>query len=164
MKYSTVDVVDTFHPDYLSPIKKNIIGLEKADFVGCYQCLEHNPFVEFGSLMETIASYSNKYVCISLPYDGMYISIKLSIRFPLIRKRLSLFFKKCGFGGRDILHEEEKLEKDPYRYHRWEVGRPSYPISRIIKEASDKADLKLEKVEFNKTYSSHIFFLFSKEK
>ena len=163
MKYSTVDVVDDYNPDFISPIKYNISGLNKADFVGCYQCLEHNAFEEFADLLTILSSYSNKYVCISLPYDGAYFSLKLSLRFPLVRKRLSLFLNKCGFAGRDIFIEKEKLEKEPYRHHRWEVGRPSFPIKKIIKVAEDKAGLKLSKIDFNKIYASHIFFLFTKK-
>ena len=40
--------------------------------------------------------------------------------------------------------------------------RPSFPI-KIIKVAEDKAGLKLSKIDFNKIYASHIFFLFTKK-
>ena len=157
-----MDVSDKYKPDFVSEIKPNIQGLGKADFVGCYQCLEHNPFDKFIELVKILSSYSNKYVCISLPYNGAYFSFTAAIRLPKILKRFSFLSRYCGMAARDINLEKFDLQSEPYRHHRWEVGRPSYKLKKLLKFIENSTDLKSVEIRQNRIYPHHIFLLFEK--
>lgn len=162
LSYTTVDVADTFSPDVVSEIKPNIKGLEKADFVGCYQCLEHNDFSKFIGLVNTLSGYSKKYVSLSLPYNGAYCSFNLAVRLPKIAKRFSRLWKLCGVAARDIDLTKLDLETAPYRHHRWEVGHPSYKLANILRQVEQTTDLKSVEIRHNRIFPEHIFLLFEK--
>ena len=158
IKCTTVDVSPVYEPDIVSPIVKGI-DIPKADFVSAFQCLEHNQFEKFVELISTLKTYSKKYVCISLPYDGLFISFKLAIRLPKLNWRKSFFLRRCGYGGRDIDVKNLSLDGNPYRHHYWEVGNPSYKIKDLSTIIENDCQLKIRKIVHSSTYPGHIFFL-----
>lgn len=156
----TVDVSPIYDPDLVAPIQKNL-PIDKADLVSCFQCLEHNAYEEIEYLMSCLMSYSNKYVLISLPYNGAYFSFKLALRIPKIAKRFTFVKSLCGLGGRHIDVNKLDLKTDPYRHHRWELGRPRHSV-RQFKSQMEKIGLKLSKTQHNTNYPHHFFMLFEK--
>ena len=156
----TVDVSPVYQPDLISPI---VQGLEipQADLVSCFQCLEHNSYLDMLQHIQTLMSYSKKYLYISLPYNGAYFSLKGSLRIPKVAKRFSFVFRLCGFGGRHIDEGKLDLKTDQYRHHRWELGRPKHKVADFIKNV-DALGFKHTLTQHNTSYPNHLFILFEK--
>tara|TARA_B100000768_G_scaffold179988_1_gene198890 strand:- start:4116 stop:4763 length:648 start_codon:yes stop_codon:yes gene_type:complete len=156
----TVDVSPVYQPDLISPI---VQGLEipQADLVSCFQCLEHNSYLDMLQHIQTLMSYSKKYLYISLPYNGAYFSLKGSLRIPKVAKRFSFVFRLCGFGGRHIDEGKLDLKTDQYRHHRWELGRPKHKVADFIKNV-DELGFKHTLTQHNTSYPNHLFILFEK--
>jgi len=163
IKYTAVDVSDVYEPDILSEIRYDIDGLDKADFVGCYQCLEHNHYNKFIDLVSVLESYSNKYVCLALPYNGAYLSLNLSLRLPKISKNFSFVKSFCGLAARDINVNKLEQTGDQYRHHYWELGRPSFKVKKVLSDVEENTCLKFIEQRHNRIYPHHIFLLFEKK-
>ena len=133
IKCFTVDVSPVYKPDMVAPIQKDL-KISPADLVSCFQCLEHNSYEEVDELINTLISYSKKYLLLSLPYNGCYFSFRSSIRLPKIAKSFKMLFTFCGLGGRHIDENKLDLKTDPYRHHRWELGRPNHKLSDFIRK------------------------------
>lgn len=159
---TTVDVMGTYGPDLVAPIT---LGLEllPADLVCSFQCLEHNPYEVLTELMSTLTSYAKKYVLISLPYDGGYVSWRFALRIPFLNIRKKLAFQICGLGGRAIDISKLDQTKNPYQHHYWEVGRRGYSVKKVVGDVERATALKLLRRIQNSNYPHHIFLLFEKE-
>lgn len=156
----TVDVSPVYQPDLISPIVQGL-QIPQADLVSCFQCLEHNSYEDVLQHIQTLMSYSKKYLYISLPYNGAYFSLKGSLRIPKVAKRFSFVFKLCGFGGRHIDEGKLDLKTDQYRHHRWELGRPKHKVADFIKNV-DELGFKHTLTQHNTSYPNHLFILFEK--
>lgn len=161
IKCTTVDVSDVYDPDVVSEIRKGL-SLAKADMVCSFQCLEHNSYEKLGPLVEALASYSEKYVFISLPYDGAYLSTRFAFRAPFLSVRKRFSMRLCGFGGRKIDTAPFESSSTPHRYHWWEVGRRGLPIKKLVADITSSGSLRLMREISNTIYPHHIFFLFRK--
>lgn len=161
IEYFSVDVSNQlYQPDAQGTIA-DFEADKLYDMVSSFQTLEHNPPETLVPHLKKMASHSNKYVFISLPYSGRWLSWKIAINLPTIEKVLSKTFTWTRW--RPVKRDIEKFRKstEPYRYHWFEVGDPDFRKNDIIRMA-DKAGLKLLKSYHSSSLPFHVFFLFSK--
>lgn len=161
IKHYSVDFDDkTFRPDHVSTILE-FDKDEKYDIVCAFQVLEHNPIETIGIHLDKLRSFSNKYVYVSLPFNGRWISINFFFNFMPTRygrwNRSILFTWKNFFQKRRPVKEYEK-RKNKYSPHWWEIGDTNMSKKQFEKIAN-KSGLKIINQFHNKFFPYHIFFL-----
>ena len=167
IKHTSVDAVDTYSLDIVSDIEEFPVGGTKYDLVCSFQCLEHNSWDKSKKLIEKISMHSKKYVYLSLPHSGLYLSFFVNIRLPKlnIQSRQIVLFVKNLFAKRfpDWQKKQEKLvkagKKNAYSPHYWEIGMKGFPESKLI-DFADSIGLELVWKKRNPIFPHHAFFMF----
>lgn len=159
----TVDFNPIFIPDETSTILDYESNL-KFDIVSAFQVLEHNPLNEIEAHLKKMAELSKKYVYISVPYSGRWISFNLEMnfmptKFGRFRKNLIITWPRIFKKTRPI--EEYKKRKDKYNPHWWEVGDKNVS-KKIFQNIINQAGLKINKTFHNEYFPYHIFYLLEK--
>ena len=113
-----------FIPDEISTILEYKTN-RRYDIVCAFQVLEHNPIETIKNHLIKMTSLSKKYVFISVPYSGRWISINMEMnfmpsRFGRWKKTILITWPRIFKKTRPI--EKYKLRKDKYNPHWWEVG------------------------------------------
>jgi len=161
LDYSSVDVVDFgAKPDFLSSIK-DFSAPRSYDLVCAFQALEHNPPEDFVPHLKKMASVSNKYVYISLPYHGRWLHCNLAINLPKILKSISFGVQWPRVFQKARPIEKYRQSENPYRHHWFEVGEKGYSKKDMVQFAKD-ANLKVIKDFHSKTFPYHYFLLMEK--
>ena len=164
IKHYSVDFDNKrFIPDEVSTIS-DFKTNKRYDIVCAFQVLEHNPLDTIEKHLKIMSFYSNKYVFISVPYSGRWISINFNFNFMPTRfgrwnSSLVLtwprFFKK----KRPI--NEYKKRKNKYDMHWWEVGDKNLSKGDFNKMIN-RAGLKINKTFHNEYFPYHLFYLLEK--
>ena len=138
----------------------------RYDLVCAFEVLEHNPIEEFQSNILKLSELSKKYIYLSLPYSGRWISFTLNINLPKIRINLSKMLKwdRIIPQKRDV--EKFYKQKKPFPYHsnHWfELGDKNFKMKDIKKIFFDNK-LNLIQTFHSQSFPMHCFFLLSKIK
>ena len=130
------------------------------DLVCAFQALEHNPPETYVLHLKKMAAASNKYVYISLPYYGRWLSLSLSVNLPKINRN---FIKTFTLDRLPIKRPIEKYResKTPYAHHWFEVGDKGFKKKDLIEHA-EKAGLKITEMKHSHSFPYHIFILMEK--
>lgn len=152
-------------PTYLGDFEEiNIQEIKKRyDLVCAFQVLEHNSFEKFPYFLNKLKSLSKKYIYISLPYEGAYMSFEILTTIPYLRRIFSLIFQilKFHFPRPIFLRKNFKQSKKPSYFHQFEIGGK---ISiKEIESVANNMGLKTIISEHNKYFPRHYFFLFQIE-
>lgn len=160
LEYRSADVVDHgAKPDFLC----DIMGFaedKKFDLVCAFQTLEHNPPETFVPHLKKMASVSNKYVYISLPYYGRWLSVNLSVNLPRINRNFIKTITLDRFPKKRPV-EEYRKSKTPYAHHWFEVGDKGFKKKDLAKYAKE-AGLKITDMKSSHSFPYHIFLLMEK--
>ena len=160
LKVTTVDFNKNFSPDFIDTII-SFDSKKKFDIVCAFQVLEHNPIETIKEHLIKLRNFSNKYVYISVPYSGRWISLNLEMNFmptKLGRWRKNILITWPRFFRKTRPIEKYKLRKDKYNPHWWEVGDKQMTkkdFARLIQDS----DLKIEKTFHNEFFPYHLFYL-----
>lgn len=165
----TNDIRKRTNPDYFGDIRKINIE-EKFDLVAAFEVLQHMPFEELDDTLKKLSDISRNYVLISLPYQvhNFSINIKLpyiffprKLRLGYFRKRfsLNLFWEKPR--KKDTPIELLSKRDDFWNPHYWEIGRKSYPKSKVIDQIKSSG-LNIVWEKHNINFPMHYFILLSK--
>lgn len=161
MDYYSADVKDWgAKPDFLSDIKGFPLG-KTYDLVCAFQTLEHNPPEDFIPHLKKMAALSNKYVYISLPFKGRWISANFCINLPKIDKSFSFTLSWPRLIKKDRPIDTYRNSENPYQHHWFEVGDKGYS-KKDMKEIAQKAGLKVTKDFHSKSFPYHYFMLMEK--
>ena len=160
IEYCCADVVDYgAKPDYLCDIM-SFPEDKTFDLVCAFQTLEHNPPETFVPHLLKMASVSNKYVYISLPYFGRWFSMNLSINLPKLRGNFSKTFTMDRMNKKRPL-EEYRKSKTPFNHHWFEVGDKGFKKKDLIRHAMS-ANLMVVEMKHSQSFPYHYFILMEK--
>ena len=161
VKHLSVDIDNTrFIPDVRASMDEYKTD-EKFDIVSAFQALEHNPYEEFSVYLEKFKNLSNKYIYISLPYSGRWLSFLSIINLPKLQfKKLFHITWERWFKTNPPPKQFENIE-NIYDLHHWEVGDKDTPL-KVIRKTIKDVDLKILKEVHNPIFPYHIFFLLEK--
>lgn len=160
--YKSADVADFgARPDFMDSIQ-SFAQPGTYDLVCAFQALEHNPPEEFVPHLEKMASLSNKYVYISLPYNRRWLSAQIAINLPKINKwfHLGLNFPRLFEKPRPL--DQYRKSENPYRHHWFEVGEKGFS-EKDIEKMGESIRLKTVKSFSVKSFPYHYFILFEKQ-
>ncbi len=165
----TADIKRWSNPDFLGDVRELHIE-EKFDLVAAFEMLQHLPYVELGSTLKKLASLSNRYVLISVPSRGHRIGFSIDIPGLIAPRRLGLGWLR-GLHSFSIdwewpraadPNEREWTGRDDYwNPHYWEVGRKSFPRSRVLRDI-ESAELRILWAKHNPQFHHHLFVLTEK--
>lgn len=161
LNYASSDVTDMgAKPDFPYSISEFPSG-PTFDLVCAFQTLEHNPVETLAAHLRKMASLSNKYVFVSLPFSGRWISLNANICLPGIKKdiRFTLPWHRMFPRRRPV--EVYKSSKTPYSHHWFEIGdnkikKNDFEIMAL------SINLKAIKSFHVNAYPYHYFVLFEK--
>lgn len=162
--YESVDTITTFgEPTY----KEEFLRFETTktyDVVAAFQVFEHSPREKLIEGFQKCTELSKKYVVISLPYSGNYMSFSFRaklcdtnrifsglidlqkvIRFPVFLPHRRSAWRHDGSGSGSARHQ-------------WEVGDRGSLVRDIVDEMSE-AGLSCDEVFLNPYYPYHCFFV-----
>jgi len=106
---TTFDIDKNTKPDIVGDVR-NLTDYTKGrlyDVVLCAEVLEHLPFSDFDRCIKELHKASKKYVIITLPYNGMFFSIKID--FPLFHDKYFNLY----------IPYKKSLQ---HKVHQWEIG------------------------------------------
>lgn len=160
IKHKSVDFDnERFFPDEVSTIL-DYNDKKKYDVVAAFQVLEHNPIEKLESHLLKMKKLTNKYMYISLPFSGRWISFSFFFNlFPKIA-----FQKNVNFNWeRKIFKKVRPIEtlikrKDKYNAHWWEIGDKNLSKNQF-KKLLKKNNINIVKSFHNDYNPYHIFYL-----
>jgi hypothetical protein len=165
----TADIKSRTNPDYLGDFR-NIDIPEKFDLVAAFEMLQHLPYEEFPSILKKFASLSNRYILISVPARTHYLGFSIDIPRMLAPRRLGLG-RLSGTHSLSISSEHPRANdpsetewegrQDYWNPHYWEVGRKSYPKSRLLNDIQESG-LRIIWADHNPNFRYHLFVLAEK--
>ncbi len=165
----TADIKPWSDPDYLGDVRELDIE-EKFDLVAAFEMLQHLPFSELAPTLTKLSALSNKYVFISVPARTHRLGFSIEIPTLIAPRRLGLgwlrglhsFSLKWEWPRAADPNEREWTCRDDYwNPHYWEVGRKSYPRSRVLDEIKS-AGLRILWAKYNPQFHHHLFVLAEK--
>jgi hypothetical protein len=158
IEYCGVDYDDKrFCPDVVSTIE-NFTTDKKYDLVCAFQTLEHNPLEKIPEYIRKMATLSNKYVYISMPYCGRWVSLSLNLNLYRINITRTLCFTWERLRKVKSPIEKYKKEANPYAPHWWEVGDSKF-TKKDVRKMFKSLNLEIVKEMHNPFYPYHIFYL-----
>ena len=136
---------------------------ERFDAVCAFQALEHNPLEEVPGLIRQMARFSKKFVYVSVPFSGNYLSLLPHLRLPRINsmKGLSWAWERSLFAP---VKPVEKYRKRPDRYapHWWEVGDKNFR-KKDFAAMVEGLGLRIVKQFHNEQFPYHLFYFMEKQ-
>jgi ubiquinone/menaquinone biosynthesis C-methylase UbiE len=146
---TTLDIDRRLNPNIGGSVLNIPFSDKSFDVVSCYELLEHLPYENFNKALSEIHRISEFYAILSIP-DARRVYrfsvqipkigyLKLFIPFPQFRKAIH------KFGGE----------------HYWEIGKPGYPLKRIVKDIQS-ARFKIKKTYRVFEFPYHRFFILIK--
>ena len=152
-----------FIPDEVSTIS-DFKTNKRFDIVCAFQVLEHNPLDSIKKHLEIMSSFSNKYVYISVPFSGRWVSLNFNLNFMPTRFGRwngSLLFTWPRIFKKIRPTEKFKKRVDKYNPHWWEVGDKK--LSKVdFNKIINSAGLKINKTFHNEFFPYHLFYLLEK--
>lgn len=115
-----VDLRTDAAPDVAGAVGHLPFCADAFHLVMACQLLEHLPFEQFEPILSDMARVSSRYIVISLPDAGRYLSVSLRASHTRTRRwlvDLSRLLPRGGF--------------KPTAHHYWELGWREYPLARI---------------------------------
>lgn len=107
-----------------------------------------------------MADASNKYVYVSLPYYGRWLSLNLSINLPKINRNFVKTFTIDRFPIKRPLQTYRKSDT-PYEYHWFEVGDKGFKKKDLHLHAK-AAGLRVTEMKHSHSFPYHLFVLMEK--
>ena len=166
----TADIKTWSNPDYLGDFREIDIP-ERFDLVAAFEMLQHIPYRELPATLRKLASLSNRYVLISVPAHVHRFELTVEIpgmlaprRFGLgwLQGRHSLSFRWEWPRGRDPSKSDWEGREDYWNPHYWEVGRKSFPKSRLLGDI-ESSGLRIMWAKYNPRFDHHLFVLAEKD-
>lgn len=163
LTHVSVDLQERFYPDHRATILDHPFDGRQYDMVCSFQCLEHNPPEELETLIGHMRQFTRKYLYLSVPYGGAWVTLFVSLRLP----RFSWTAWKCltadFLGGRRIDTAPFRALPDHRRHapHWWEAGRPGLRRRRLV-ERIEAQGLRLIDSRHNPFFPHHLFLLFER--
>ncbi|HEY9768525.1 MAG TPA: class I SAM-dependent methyltransferase [Coleofasciculaceae cyanobacterium] len=116
----TLDLREGNKPDYIGSVNKIPLADQSFELVACFQVLEHLTFEHFSNSLKEMARVASKQVVFSVPDVRYVIEIDFSFLSRDRRLQTTLSFPRITKGGEMTKH------------HFWEIGRPGYPLAKIL--------------------------------
>lgn len=161
LEYCSADVVDSgAKPDFMCNIS-DFPQDKKFDLVCAFQVLEHNPPETYQIHLRKMAEISNKYVFISLPYYGRWLSFNISLNIPGINRNFIKTFTMDRLFPKKRPIEAYRQSKTPYSHHWFEVGDEGFKKKDLAVYA-EKAGLKIVNMQHSHSFPYHVFLLMEK--
>ena len=162
LDYTCSDVKDHgARPDFMH----NIMGFPSwytYDLVCAFQALEHNPPETFVPHLQKMSDISNKYVFISMPYSGRWLSFNVSFNIPKFNMNITKIFSIDRLIPVKRPIEKYRQSKTPYSHHWFEIGDPGFKKKELHKYAQ-QAGLKIKQINHSNSFPYHIFILMEKQ-
>lgn len=159
IRHVAVDRSDkyNFKPDVHKSIDEFITD-EKFDMVCAFQVLEHNPIETLKEYLEIFKSFTNKYIYISLPYNGRWFSLQYNIFLPgkLLRGTILKTWQRLFKNLKPV--DEYQKRPDKFNAHWYEVGDKNFTKEDARKFFYD-LDLEIVQEYHCISYPHHIFYL-----
>jgi len=167
----TADIKARTNPDYLGDFREVKIS-ERFDLVAAFEMLQHLPYTDLPSTLKKLAALSDRYVLVSIPARIHRFEFSIEIPGLFAPRRLGLGWLR-GSHTRSIKWEWPRA-KDPaerewtgrddyWNPHYWEVGRKSFPRSRVLSDI-ESSGLKILWTKYNPQFLHHLFVLAEKTK
>jgi hypothetical protein len=147
---TTADIDPSLKPDIMLDLTEDFtLPKDKFDAIVLFQVLEHFPYEKSELALKKLATFTKKYLVISLPNTTEYLSLQIKTSFLLQARHLLWEIPK--FGGTIPLCDE----------HYWEMGLKGYPKKRIL-ESVGKAGLSVKEEYIDPTFPYHYFLILEK--
>ena len=162
----TADIKARTNPDYLGDFRHIEIP-DTFDLVAVFEMLQHLPYDDLQETFTKLASLSNKYVLISVPSRVHRIGLSIDIPNIVAPRRLGLGWLSGKHElsmtwewprGKDPVKSDWEGREDYWNPHYWEVGRKSYPRSRLLSDI-ESAGLRIKWAVQNPGFRHHLFIL-----
>ncbi|MDD1417577.1 class I SAM-dependent methyltransferase [Dolichospermum sp. ST_sed1] len=149
---TTADIDPNLKPDIILNLTEDFtLPKDKFDAIVLFQVLEHFPYQKSELALQKLATFTKKYLVISIPNTTHYLSLQIKTSFLL--KARNLLFKIPLFWSTTPLCDE----------HYWEMGLKGYPKKRIL-ESVAKAGLSVKEEYIDPTFPYHYFLILEKNK
>lgn len=126
----TLDIREVTKPDYIGSVNEIPLADQSFDLVAGFQILEHLPFEHFSNSLKEMARVASKQVLFSVPDKRYFIEMDFS-----------LFSRKRRLQTTLSLPRITKA-KEMAKYHFWEIGRPGYPLAKILRSIPPELRLR----------------------
>lgn len=147
---TTADIDPNLKPDITLDLTTDFsLPKDKFDAIVLFQVLEHIPYEQSEKALQKLATVTNKYLVISLPYNSAYFSMQLRVSDIPRPRYLSLQIPKFW---------STKPVSDK---HYWEVGLKDYPKKRILNSIIN-AGLTIKKEFIDPVNPYHYFLVLEK--
>jgi len=165
----TADINSRTNPDYLGDFLEVDIP-ERFDMVAAFEMLQHLPYEDLPAALEKIAALSSRYVFISVPASVHRFGLSVDIPRLLAPRRLGLGWLRGSHTlsmtwewprNADPPESNWKGREDYWNPHYWEVGRKSYPRSRLLSEIK-ASGLNVLWHKYNPSHTRHLFVMAEK--
>ena len=165
----TADIKSRTNPDYLGDFLEVDIP-ESFDLVAAFEMLQHLPYEDLPAALEKIAALSSRYVFISVPARVHRFGLSVDIPRLLAPRRLGLDWLRGSHTlsmtwewprNADPSESIWKGREDYWNPHYWEVGRKSYPRSRLLSEIK-ASGLNVLWHKYNPSHTRHLFVMAEK--
>jgi hypothetical protein len=165
----TADIKSRTNPDYLGDFRETDIP-ETFDLVASFEMLQHLPYEELPSTLKKLASLSNRYVLISVPTRVHRFELSIDIPNVVAPRRFGLGWLRGSHSlsmtwewprGKDPKKSDWEGREDYWNPHYWEVGRKSYPRSRLLSDI-ESVGLRVIWATHNPNFRYHLFILTEK--
>ena len=165
----TADIKSRTNPDYLGDFREVDIP-ERFDLVAAFEMLQHLPYEDLPAALEKIAALSSRYVFISVPARVHRFGLSVDIPRLLAPRRLGLGWLRGSHTlsmtwewprNADLPESNWKGREDYWNPHYWEVGRKSYPRSRLLSEIK-ASGLNVLWHKYNPSHTHHLFVMAEK--
>lgn len=157
----TLDITDKYQPDYIADIRDMPLKSDSVDLVLAFQVLEHLPYEEFAKCLTELRRVTKRYLFISLPYKSNSFFLHINVKLPVFHKMIDIFSCIWGYYP-DIDVAQFNARKDKENPHYWELGRKSFPKSRIINDILS-AGFIVQKQFHNPHQPYHYYILCEKQ-
>ena len=128
------------HPDYDCEITE-LDPPMSFDAVLAFEVLEHMPYQDSIKFFSEMVRLTSRYVIVSIPTRQLRLRRIAKLRSPRLP---------------DLLPVDRE---DHWKPHHWEIGRKSYPATRIVSDYCDQG-VKLVRQFSNPRHKYHTFFVF----
>jgi len=147
---TTADIDPNLKPDIILDLATDFsLPKDKFDAIVLFQVLEHIPYEQSEKALQKLATVTNKYLVISLPYNSAYLSMQLRVSDIPRSRYLSLQIPKFW---------STKPVSDK---HYWEVGLKGYSKKRILNSILH-AGLTIKKEFIDPVNPYHYFLVLEK--
>jgi len=165
----TADIKSQTNPDYLGDFRETEIP-ERFDMVAAFEMLQHLPYDDIPETLAKLADLSDKYVLISVQSRVHRAELSIEIPAMLAPRRLGLgrFRGRHSISttwewprGKDRSKEAWEGREDYWNSHYWEVGRKTFPRSRVLTDI-ESAGLRILWHKYNPRHTQNLFVLAEK--